>query len=75
MLRDVDTPEATAINKAEINSAKNERFDSVSFNSPTVRLKLKGCLGGGCFKKGMWRWVPALETMIEIKMIIDAVRP
>ena len=75
MLKDVDTPEATAMNKAEINKAKKERFERVSFNSPTVRPRLKACLGGGCFKNGICRCVPALETMIEINIMTEAVSP
>ena len=55
MLRDVETPAATAYNNAKMNSAKNERLFSVSLISNVVLFKLNGAMGGGCFKFGIWR--------------------
>ena len=53
MLREVDTPEATAINRAEINKAKKERLARVSLSSLKVFCIEKPVLGGGFLRLGI----------------------
>ena len=55
-------PAATAVNSADRNSIRNERFDSVSLNSLSIGTKPLRARAGGCFRYGMCLCVPRLDT-------------
>ena len=61
--------------KEAMNSAIKDLFARVSNISLKISLGVIARAGGGCLRWGMRLWVPAAETMIDIKISAEPTMP